>query len=66
MYLDRFDEVALAFEGVRAVGQGFVDELFRVWAGDHPGVRLIPRNMSPAVEHMVRREQAQRSDDPTT
>ena len=37
------------------VGQGFVDEVFRVWAREHPEVRLIPRAMNVAVEFMVRR-----------
>jgi hypothetical protein len=32
-----------------------VDELFRVWAGEHPGTRLIPLEMSPNVRRMVQR-----------
>lgn len=53
--LERFEDVVIDFQGVTDVGQAFVDELFRVWARDHPQVRLEPRNMSPAVEAMVRR-----------
>lgn len=53
--LERFEEVRIDFRGVEQVGQGFVDELFRVWASDHPQTRLIPINMSPAVERMVTR-----------
>jgi anti-sigma regulatory factor (Ser/Thr protein kinase) len=53
--LERFEEVRLDFRDVSQVGQGFVDELFRVWASDHPQTRLIPINMSPAVERMVTR-----------
>jgi anti-sigma regulatory factor (Ser/Thr protein kinase) len=53
--LDKFKEVVIDFSGVREVGQGFVDELFRVWGSEHPDVRLDPVNMSPAVEAMVRR-----------
>jgi hypothetical protein len=53
--LDRFREVILDFHGVEGVGQGFVDEVFRVWARAHPQVKLAPRAMSPAVEFMVRR-----------
>lgn len=53
--LERFREVEIDFKGVEMVGQGFVDELFRVWASQHPGVRLVPSNMSRAVEFMVRR-----------
>lgn len=53
--LERFREVIVDFERVETVGQGFVDEIFRVWAGAHPEVRLIPVRMNPAVEFMVRR-----------
>ena len=53
--LEGFEEVRLDFADVDEVGQGFVDELFRVWALDHLGTRLVPLNMSPAVERMVHR-----------
>ena len=53
-----FEEVELDFKGVETVGQGFVDEVFRVWAGDHPATVLVPVNMDPAVEFMVARGRA--------
>jgi anti-sigma regulatory factor (Ser/Thr protein kinase) len=53
--LERFREVVLDFAGVTAVGQGFVDEVFRVWASDHPGTTLRAERMNPQVEFMVRR-----------
>ncbi len=53
--LDRFREVVLDFDRVRGVGQGFADEVFRVWAKAHPEVRLTPINMCEPVEFMVRR-----------
>lgn len=53
--LDRFREVVLDFAGVKEVGQGFADEVFRVWPADHPDVQIRPVNMEPAVEFMVRR-----------
>lgn len=53
--LDAFTEVEVDFNGVSDVGQGFVDELLRVWPTSHPGKRVIPVNMSEAVEFMVRR-----------
>jgi anti-sigma regulatory factor (Ser/Thr protein kinase) len=53
--LEAFEEVELDFTGVDEVGQGFVDELFRVWARAHPQVRLVPVNMVPPVERMVAR-----------
>ncbi len=56
--LDRFREVVLDFEGVVSVGQGFVDEVFRVWARRHPGIRLVPVRMNRAVAFMVERSRA--------
>lgn len=53
--LEPFDEVVLDFAGVSQVGQGFVDEIFRVYAAQRPGVKLEPVNLGPAVEFMVRR-----------
>jgi anti-sigma regulatory factor (Ser/Thr protein kinase) len=53
--LEAFEEVEIDFEGVKEVGQGFVDELFRVWARDHPGTKLVPKNASPTIEAMLRR-----------
>jgi hypothetical protein len=53
--MDRFLEVEVDFTGVESVGQGFVDELFRLWPRRHPGTKLIPTNMNEAVEFMVTR-----------
>jgi len=53
--LDRFREAVLDFSGIDELGLAFVDELFRVWAGEHPETRLVPINMSPVIERIVRR-----------
>ena len=53
--LERFREVLVDFTAVEGVGQGFVDELFRVWAKAHPGTRLKPAHMNSAVAFMVGR-----------
>jgi hypothetical protein len=50
-----FREVVVDFTGVAAIGQGFADELFRVWPSFHPEVRVIPEHTGPTVEFMVRR-----------
>lgn len=55
-----FETVEVDFAGVTDVGQGFVDELLRVWPTTHPGKAVIPINMNPAVEFMVRRSQRRR------
>ncbi len=53
--LDAFARVIVDFRGVRRVGQGFVDELFRVWVSQHPNTRLEPIEMNEAVSFMVAR-----------
>ena len=52
---ERFREVTLDFKGVEGVGQGFVDEVFRVWARAHPETELVPVSMNAEVDFMVRR-----------
>ncbi|MFC1051645.1 STAS-like domain-containing protein [Pasteurella multocida] len=46
--------IQVDFKDVRIVGQGFADQLFRVFKNEHPNVNLIPINMSEDVEFMVR------------
>jgi anti-sigma regulatory factor (Ser/Thr protein kinase)/biotin operon repressor len=53
--LERFREVVIDFRGVETVGQGFVDEVFRVWATAHPGTRLVPRGANETVAFMLAR-----------
>ena len=50
-----FETVEVDFTGVSDVGQGFVDELLRVWPEAHPGKTIIPTNMNPAIEFMIQR-----------
>lgn len=50
----QFKTVILDFEGVNLVGQGFVDEVFRVFASAHPEVHLKPVNLIPSVAHTVK------------
>lgn len=59
--LDQFEEVDVDFQGINEIGQGFADELFRVWQSAHPLIRLRPINMNPTVRLMVKRA-TQRSD----
>ena len=58
---ERFRHVVLDFDGVAEIGQGFADELFRVFAQAHPSVVLAPINMTTAVSQMVSRAQANAS-----
>lgn len=53
--LERFREVVVDFAGVQIVGQGFADEIFRIWASQYPEVKLIPTEMIEPVAFMVER-----------
>ena len=50
-----FETVEVDFSGVTDVGQGFVDELLRVWPAAHPGKTVTTTNMNKAVEFMIQR-----------
>jgi anti-sigma regulatory factor (Ser/Thr protein kinase) len=53
--LERFREVVFDYRGVEEVGQGFVDELYRVWGAAHPGVKLASVGANGAVAFMLKR-----------
>lgn len=52
--LEKFRVVELDFQGLETVGQGFADEIFRVWQTLHPEVRIVPRNAGETVLFMIR------------
>lgn len=52
---ERFRHVVLDFTGVEEIGQAFADEIFRVFAANHPDIRIVPENTSPEVAKMIRR-----------
>jgi hypothetical protein len=52
---DRFKEVALDFTGIDTMGQAFADEIFRVYARQHPKIKLNPINAVEDVMRMIRR-----------
>jgi anti-sigma regulatory factor (Ser/Thr protein kinase) len=56
--LPDFRHVTLDFSGVDVVGQGFCDEVFRVFARSHPDVTLEPVGMNDTVAFMVARARA--------
>ncbi|NLT22429.1 MAG: DUF4325 domain-containing protein [Syntrophorhabdus sp.] len=52
--LERFRTVELDFSKVETVGQGFADEVFRVWHSRHPDISIMPVNAGENVEFMIR------------
>lgn len=59
--LEKFEEVELDFRDVQGIGQGFADEVFRVWQREHPNTRLIPVNANDAVMFLIRAARAEPS-----
>ncbi|MBK7891733.1 MAG: DUF4325 domain-containing protein [Bdellovibrionales bacterium] len=53
--LEQFDRIIFDFSGVKELGQGFADELFRVFQSRHPKIVLEVRNANAAVDFMIRR-----------
>jgi hypothetical protein len=53
--LEKWQTVVLDFTGVEEIGQGFADEIFRVWAGAHPDIKLEAVSMSEPVAFLVKR-----------
>lgn len=51
---EHFSEVMLDFSGVSTIGQAFADEIFRVYARNHPNVAVIPVLASEEVKAMIR------------
>ena len=45
----------LDFSGVASIGQAFADEVFRVFRGKHPEVRLVSVHASSEVRRMISR-----------
>jgi len=61
--VDRFSKVVLDFEGISSIGQAFADEIFRVFAAEHPLIELTAMHMLPEVQQMVRRAEVARDSD---
>lgn len=53
--LDKFKEIVLDFRGVETIGQGFCDEIFRVWQNKYPEIKISYINANENVEFMARR-----------
>ena len=52
--LEKFKTVEMDFKGITTIGQGFTDEIFRVWHLRHPDIEIIPLNTVDNVDFMVR------------
>ncbi|WP_330970320.1 STAS-like domain-containing protein, partial [Lysobacter sp. A3-1-A15] len=61
--VDGFRVVVLDFAEVERIGQAFADEVFRVFANEHPDIELQSIHATPGVQQMVRRAEVARDED---
>jgi len=55
--LEKFSEIVLDFRDVESVGQGFADEVFRVFAARHPAIKITTENSNAVIDAMIRHVQ---------
>ncbi|OGT32532.1 MAG: hypothetical protein A3C44_02160 [Gammaproteobacteria bacterium RIFCSPHIGHO2_02_FULL_39_13] len=53
--LEKFRRVVLDFRGIETVGQGFVDEVFRVFQNKNPAIEISYRHANDNVTFMIER-----------
>lgn len=53
--VELFKTVVFDFREVDTIGQAFADEIFRVFASEHPDIRLIPIHANSEVKRMIER-----------
>jgi len=51
--LEKFNHFTLDFRGIKTVGQGFVDEVFRVFQSKHPNIKIEWTNANEDVRFMI-------------
>jgi DNA-binding transcriptional ArsR family regulator len=52
--LEKFSEIVLDFRDVQSVGQGFADEVFRVFSRRYPSIVIKTENTNPVIDAMIR------------
>jgi hypothetical protein len=53
--LEAYRKIILDFQAVREIGQGFADEIFRVFRRRHPEIEVTFENANEAVSSMILR-----------
>lgn len=53
--LNKFKKIVLDFACVNVVGQGFADEIFRVWKMRYPDISIDYQNANENIEFMIKR-----------
>lgn len=56
--IELFKKVLFDFKEVQEIGQAFADEIFRVFANQHPEIELQPINYNVEIKQMIQRARA--------
>jgi anti-sigma regulatory factor (Ser/Thr protein kinase)/biotin operon repressor len=48
-----FSEMMLDFSEIETIGQAFADEMFRVFANNHPEIKIVVMNTNPDIDRMI-------------
>ena len=56
--LEEFQQVEFDFTGIEFMGQGFADEVFRVFQNKYPEIELLPVHANEAVLGMIKHVRA--------
>lgn len=59
--VELFQTVIFDFTDVDMIGQAFADEIFRVFANQHPEIQLMPYKANSAVKRMIERAKARKA-----
>ena len=62
--IERFKTVIFDFSGVEGIGQAFADEVFRVFALEHPHLELFEIEANASIKKMIKRARSHKSNDP--
>lgn len=60
--VEKFSYVIFDYEGVDAIGQAFADEIYRVFAIQHPEIKLTSMNTTQEITQMIQRAQGAMKD----
>lgn len=52
--LEKFKEIILDFKGVKSIGQGFADEIFRVFKKQYPDIIIKTKNLNHIIESIIK------------
>ncbi|MDH3692327.1 MAG: DUF4325 domain-containing protein [Gammaproteobacteria bacterium] len=52
--LEKFREIEFDFRDTQRLGQGFADEIFRIFANRHPEITIHVLNTNPIIDAMIR------------